>query len=478
MTRQQTESDEPVAMPRLVFIGLDAADARLIALLAGDGTLPTLSVILRTAAATTVRNPAGLYVGALWPTFFTGSSPASHGRYCWKQLRGGTYHDEFYQVEQIRGDPVWQIAEKVGWKTAVVDIPKSFPNPRFKGPFVKDWGTHDPSRGGFQVSGWLSSSDIVGRYGRDRIGQCDSVSRTVEGYTQFRDQLGERAAARAKMISDLITSEGCDVLFAAFSEAHCAGHQCWHLHDTGHYLHDASMRRIVGDPLVEVYVALDRALSTVLGKLTSNDTVILLASHGMGAHYNGVESLAALTMLVDRGLAGCEATGEAPPPHVLSMESAAFRERHRIFPVPNNGAYAAFRLNLVGREPNGKLQPDGAERFLSDFTEMLLSLREADAGSPIFRSGLRSAELFDGPLQGQLPDLLMEWNRDHPIRRIVTPWGVIDNSDGENPRTGDHTPNGMMWVQGPGASFLSKSIIDLSELKGLILGILEMHRPH
>ena len=228
--------------PRLVFIGLDAADATLIAQRISEHGLPTLEALIAQAVATPVRNPVGLYVGALWPSFFTGASPASHGRYCWKQLRGGTYEDEFFQIEQIRGESVWQTAEDAGWKTAVVDVPKSLPLPRFKGPFVKDWGVHDPSRGGFQTQGWLSAAEILSRYGRDGVGSCDSISRTAGGFLAFRDQLCERAAARARMVEDLLITEGCEVVFTVFSEAHCAGHQCWHLHDASHEQHDAMLR--------------------------------------------------------------------------------------------------------------------------------------------------------------------------------------------------------------------------------------------
>ena len=82
--------------------------------------------------------------------------------------------------------------------------------------------------------------------------------------------------------------------------------------------------------------------------------------------------------------------------------------------------------------------------------------------------------MFHGPLATQLPDLLLEWNRDHPIRRIVTPWGVLENAAGDNPRTGDHTPGGMMWVLGRGQHHLPPPSLELSELKGYLLELLDI----
>ncbi|CAE6872735.1 hypothetical protein R69658_08243 [Paraburkholderia aspalathi] len=148
---------------RLIFVGLDAADSRIVERLAAGGSHPAFASIVKRGVSTPIINPPGLYVGALWPTFFTGSSPAEHGRYCWRQLRAGTYQDEFFQIEQIKGTPVWQTVEKLGWRTAVVDVPKALPSPYFKGAIVKDWGTHDPSRGGFQISGWLGRAEFIRR---------------------------------------------------------------------------------------------------------------------------------------------------------------------------------------------------------------------------------------------------------------------------------------------------------------------------
>jgi predicted AlkP superfamily phosphohydrolase/phosphomutase len=456
---------------RLIFIGLDAADLQIVTRLAADGNHPAFASIVGGGVSTPIRNPPGLYVGALWPTFFTGSSPAEHGRYCWRQLRAGTYEDEFFQIEQIRGTPVWEAVEKLGWRTAVVDVPKALPNPYFKGAMVKDWGTHDPSRGGFQISGWLSRTEFIRRYGEDQIGHCDCTPRTPAGFGRFRDDLIARAGTRAKIILGLLTELQPEVVFSVFSEAHCAGHQCWHFHDAGHALHDPLMAALVGDPLMDVYAALDRALACILAQLSPNDTVMVLASHGMGTHYSGIECLPELISMIDHGLRGVSHQ-DIRVPHLLALDARSFREKLRIFPVPNNGAFAALRLNIRGREPAGILDPSAAAALLDEVVPVLCSLYERDTLASIFTRAIRTRDLFRGPLVGQLPDLLLEWNRGYPIRTIVSPWGEVSNSDGANPRTGDHTAEGMLWTVGARASMMQQSPVELSELKEYILRIL------
>jgi predicted AlkP superfamily phosphohydrolase/phosphomutase len=236
------------------------------------------------------------------------------------------------------------------------------------------------------------------------------------------------------------------------------------------------MRAQIGDPLMDVYTGLDRALGALLAQLSAYDTLMVLASHGMGAHYSGVECLPELTSMVDHGLRKLPLIN-GPVPHLLSMNVRAFREEMRIFPVPNNGAFAAFRLNVRGREPAGIVEPDAAGAVLDEFARALRSLYERDSGAPIFTSEVRSHDVFRGAIADQLPDLLLEWNRSHPIRTIVSPWGEVRNSDGASPRTGDHTAQSFAWTVGARADAMRRSPVEISALGEEILRILS-ELPH
>jgi predicted AlkP superfamily phosphohydrolase/phosphomutase len=222
---------------------------------------------------------------------------------------------------------------------------------------------------------------------------------------------------------------------------------------------------------MDVYSGIDRALTSILAHLSSNDTLMVLASHGMGSHYSGVECLPELISLIDHGLRGVPHQGVRVP-HLLAPDTRCFREQLRIFPVPNNGAFAALRLNIRGREPAGILDPGTAEGVLEEVVPVLCALYERDSGAPVFTRAIRTREVYCGSLADQLPDLLLEWNRSHPIRTIVSPWGEIRNSDGANPRTGDHTAEGCLWTVGVHAGVMQQAPIELSELKERILRIL------
>ena len=72
---------------RVLFIGADALDKDTVLAWAEDGTLPTFRRLLREGAWGVTDSPPGLYVGAVWPSFWTSVGPGRHARYCYEQLQ-------------------------------------------------------------------------------------------------------------------------------------------------------------------------------------------------------------------------------------------------------------------------------------------------------------------------------------------------------------------------------------------------------
>ena len=133
---------------------------------------------------------------------------------------------------------------------------------------------------------------------------------------------------------------------------------------------------------------------------------------------------------------------------------AADRSRRRCFAVPTNANCAGIRLNLVGREPHGILRPGpDADAFCSRLTADLQELVDPTSGRPLVKEVLRTAEVFPGEHSSDLPDLLVRWHRDRPISGVASERiGRIVRPDTSTRRTGDHRPEGLFFVRGPGVA--------------------------
>jgi predicted AlkP superfamily phosphohydrolase/phosphomutase len=425
-------------------------------------------------------------VGAVWPSFFTGVSPSRHGRYCYKQIVTGTYAIDRFQPSQLKRPPFWNALSEAGQRVAIVDVPKSPVGTGLNGLQLIDWGTHDPEFGAtFRTWPPSLAGEITSKFGSDPVGDCDGIERTAAGYARFSESLMRRIESKTAILCDLVERDGWDLFMAVFGDSHCVGHQCWTLHDTGHPFHDPALATAVGDPVKQIYVALDAAVGRVLQKAGPETTVMILASHGMGPHFDA-------TFMLDQILERLE-----PPPSQwdrLRISARDYQRRTlrrllrrrplraravdhlRCFQVPNNDVYGGIRVNLIGREPRGRIRPGNECNALFDeLRHELLQLVNLDTGQPVVRDLLRATDLYEGEHLADLPDFLVEWNREAPISRVTSPKiGVLEKRfDGG--RNGDHKPEGFFWALGRGIQagrrVTAVSVMDFAPTIGALLDV-------
>jgi predicted AlkP superfamily phosphohydrolase/phosphomutase len=469
-------------------VGLDALDPDLTREWAEAGVLPGFARLFERGTSGMTVNPEGLFVGAVWPSFFTGVSPARHGRYCFKQIVTGTYTIQRFQPGHLKYHPFWNTLSEAGRRVAIVDVPKSPLAATLNGIQLKDWGPHDPERGEvFQTVPATLAAEITATYGSDPVGDCDKIERTTEGYRTFARNLLQRIEQKTAICRDLLGRDDWDLFLAVYPESHCVGHQCWTIHDSTHPDHDPELARRLGDPLRDVYVSLDRAVTALVEFAGPDTTVIVLASHGMGPHYDA-------TFMLDQILERLEPR-PAPWRRWMTARLAKFSRRWRsvppprrkpnakrpleerlCFPVPNNDVYGGIRVNLAGREPAGRIQPGAEfERFYAALRRDLLQLVNVDTGEPVVQDVHRSTDLYRGEYLADLPDFLVEWNRAAPISRVSSPRiGLLERAF-PGVRTGDHKPEGLFWVTGPGvpanATTAPVSVMDFAPTVGALLGV-------
>jgi predicted AlkP superfamily phosphohydrolase/phosphomutase len=454
---------------RLLVLGADALDKDLVRGWSDDGTLPAFRRLLRDGARGESEAPPGLFVGAVWPSFWTSTSPARHGRYCFEQMAPGSYETVRVRPTDTREPPFWSALSGAGRRVAVLDVPKTFVAPELNGLQVVDWGTHDPDFEGPITWPEPWRDELIARYGRDEVGNCNRHGQSGE-YARLRDQLVARVRARARMIRDVIAREEWDCVIAVFSESHCVGHQCWHLHDPAHADHDAARAREVGDPIRDVYAAIDAAVGEILEGLEPGTTAVVFGSHGMRAHYDATFLLDEMLRRMERPAAAPHAPGtkrrplakriwKRLPPGVravlaplkdpakaaLGLEGVAAR---RYFALPNNDACGAIRVNLIGREPSGRVRSEDFDAVCAQIERDLLDFVNAETGEPLVRRVLRTAELYRGPALEHLPDLMVEWNRDAPVSRVRSPKAGEIAGRYTKCRTGDHSPSGFFCMIG------------------------------
>lgn len=508
---------------RLLVLGMDGAEPALLRKWMADGTLPNLAALSGRGFSAAIRGLPGFFIGSTWPSLYTGTTPARHGFHYQLQIRPGTY--DFHRPEDsglVDAVPFWRTLDDAGRRVAVLDVPLSPPDSSLSGMQVLEWGGHDAVYG-FQARPARSAEEIRSRFGLHPAGtNCDGVRRTAADYAAFVDALVRGVNVKAEMTRHFLRQGSWDLFMQVFSESHCIGHQCWHLHDSSHPAHDASVAGAVGDPLRRVYSAIDAAIGQILEE-AGDCTAFVFSSHGMG-HWYGADFL--LPEILHR-LGVCEPSmrGEhgarhpslaratakwvwhglpapvrarlrgvrtryagKPSGRARGPAIAADVSRSRCFHLRNGLGTGGIRLNLAGREPDGILTPGReTEAFVRELTADLLAVTDERTGQPLIRDVIPVSEHYQGPHLGDLPDLVVEYSDAVPTGstrvgggegasvRVSSPKiGAVEGSNGYG-RTGEHRSQGLMMAAGPGIAVgdlaAEVSILDLAPTWTRLLGV-------
>ncbi len=500
---------------RILFLVIDAGDRELLQQWAADGTLPALDAFLAGSLVGETASVDGLYEGSTWPSFYTGVNPARHGFHRLFQIEPGTY--DFrprLPGEFVHQAPFWSRLSRAGRKVAVLDVPLAGPSEGLNGIQMVEWGSHDAAYG-FQAWPPGLKTDVLKRFGEHPApAPCDSIGRSPRDFRRFADRLIAGVEKKRDLTLHYLEQDDWDLFVQVFTEGHCAGHQCWHLHDPNHPNHDRDVAALTGDPIREVYVAIDRAIGEILSRVDARadaDTIVFfLASHGMthnvGVNFLLEEILARLGVVERWPAAAATAAADRVPlrarldpvvamrgmwgrlprpvraalkPALLPLFESVGRgparagprplparldlARSRCFPHDNGGLVSGIRVNLRGREPMGLVEPGKEmEDFCRELTGDLLDVVHVASGKPMVKRVMRTASLYQGDHVDHLPDLLVEWSdeirvgskavRDDASCRVQVTSSKIGLIEGEYTycRTGDHRPGGLFAVAGPG----------------------------
>jgi predicted AlkP superfamily phosphohydrolase/phosphomutase len=512
-----------MASRRIVMLGIDAANPALLHEWVRDGTLPNLASLLARGLSAPTQSLAGFFVGSTWPSLYTGTTPARHGFHYQAQLRPGTYDLHLPQEDRLVKSPAfWHFLSEAGKRVAILDVPLTQLEPHINGIQMVEWGGHDAVYG-FRTNPPELAQVIDRRFGRHPAGPtCDGVRRSSADYRQFADRLVSGVQLKTRITRELLGQEQWDFFAQVFTETHCAGHQCWHLHDERHPAFDAGVAAAAGDPIRSVYVAVDRAIGEIV-RDAGDALVLVVSAHGMSSSFGAqfllrdilsrleVTRLPAASVARSKPESAIHARARIvwhtlparlratlePVRDLLTHNDRALpaaislgvdAQNSRCFPVGNGLAVGGIRLNIAGREPFGMLQPGAAtDSFVAELCESLAEIVDQRTGKPLIRRVSRTCDLYEGPFLDALPDLLVEWSDDIATgsSRVgtgrgarVSAWSArIGHIEGENSycRTGEHRPGGMFVAAGPGvaAGRIARtiSILDFAPTICGILGV-------
>lgn len=475
---------------RTLMVGLDAINREFVE--AHLDQLPNIAALWRAGPVGEVTG--GTMTGSVWPSFYTGAEPETHGI-----IHHLQWDPALMRIRRSTGDwlstrPFWRDLGERGVKAIALDIPYVFPGPTPDGVVeVMNWGAHD-TVGPFWASDKALEREITRRFGRHPMGFEVPVRKTRRQLEKLLAEMEAGAATKGRLAAWLMRERPWDLFLMSFGESHRGGHILWPDSDGPN---DPSPP----DALLRLYKAVDAGLGEVLAAAGPETDVVLFCLHGMEvntsqSHVASVFIQRAVASF--RGQARAETAGDpfgvmrlarqiVPPGlqiAIAGMVPTWVRDLVVARSVDGGfdwkdtygfcirGDLAGYlRFNIQGREANGAVRPEEVEPLKAHVKAELEALTLPD-GRPVVKSVVFPATDWAGPRQDYLPDVLIEW-APYPdaAQELHSPtlgrmW--VENTVG---RGGNHNFEGFWAHRGPRqpAEARTMRIVDLRQMaEGLV----------
>ncbi len=283
----------------VIAIGLDAADPSLVETWMSQGHLKNLRRLCVQGSYTRLNNFDYYRAETPWTTFLTGCSPQKTGYWAPVKLCKGTYDvEEIGAYDFAEYSPFYALGDD--YRVAVFDVPHSRLSDQVNGLQVSAWGAHSPLTPSQSRPAQLLD-ELVSQHGEHPTLHKDHAScLDLTALSRLQKNLEVGISRRSAICQDLLQREAWDLFLTIFGETHSAGHYLWHLSQPDHPLYPLLGVRSSGNPLLEVFQAVDQAIGEILTKAPEDAYVLIFATHGMGSNVMDLPSMLFLPELLYR----------------------------------------------------------------------------------------------------------------------------------------------------------------------------------
>ena len=117
-----------------LLVGIDAGCRSVLDPLFAEGALPNLRSVFEAGAAGPLESQIPPWTPSAWPSLYTGVNPGKHGVFGFLDFDG--YDWDVVNATSVREHALWQLLDRHGLSSVVVNVPVTHPPRAFDGALV------------------------------------------------------------------------------------------------------------------------------------------------------------------------------------------------------------------------------------------------------------------------------------------------------------------------------------------------------
>lgn len=449
------------AKPRVIVIGLDCADPRLVFEEFRED-LPNLSMLMGEGRFGPLRSTDPPITVPAWTAMMTSKDPGQLGFYGFRNRADHSYGNMAFANSALVKEPtVWDVLGEAGKRSILIGIPQTYPPKPINGLMVCDFLT--PSK----KSTWTFPPEFSERVEEIADGYMIDVEnfRTDDKETLLK-QVYEMTEKRFRLVKRLAVEEDWDFLMMVEMGPDRIHHGFWRWHDRSHRLYEP------GHPLEtairDYYRYLDERIGELLSTLDGETTVLVVSDHGVRGMAGGI---CVNDWLIAEGYLSLKSPVERPSRLTLDMIDWS-----RTIAWGEGGYYSRVFMNVAGREPEG-IVPADEYQSVRDRLRAGLERVADEAGVNIGTRVLYAEDTYRST-RGVAPDMLVYFgNLDwRSIGTVGNPSIHVFSND-TGPDDANHDFHGIFIAAGPGIERGGKETASIYDIAPTILRLLGQEPP-
>jgi predicted AlkP superfamily phosphohydrolase/phosphomutase len=442
-------------MPRVLLIGWDGADWRILDPLLERGDLPNLQALVDRGQKGVLKSTIPTHSWAAWPSFLTGVDPADHGVYDILETVPGTHKQYPVTYKSIKERTFVEDLGAAGRKGLYVDVPLMFPPPDIDATIVA---------GGVLPKGrqYTQPADLPETLERNGAPwQINGMSWTTyhNKPEPYLDEVFELTGKRIKAAEWLMDNTDWDLMASVWVSVDRTQHALSNYVGPDHPDYAKNKDTPLAARVRDVYKQLDDSIGRMVGKTRDDDIILFISDHGFQSCYRTInmdrllQKFGYLDFTASNMILGPMQWGPMRKVARTVYDKLGLHGKVSL-PQPVNWsktkAYTTIRstgegvsVNLAGREPDGIVDPGDFEKVRDEVMDRLASFTDPKTGKKPVKAIFKREEIFKGKHTDRAPDILMEPAVGYSLTHAKS---AIEDADWVS---GDHRIDGTIVAVGP-----------------------------
>lgn len=445
-------------MTKVFVIGLDCAPPEIV--FDPAMPLPNLRALMDQGISGPMASCTPCITVPAWSVMTSGRDPGQLGIYGFRNRADrGYFSARIANGADIRVDRVWDTLGRAGRKCIVVGVPQTYPVRPVNGHLVSCFLT--PNANAPYTWPPALKPEIQRLIGDYRMDVADF--RTEDKAALLR-QIYDVTEQHLKIVRHLMTTKPWDFFMYVEIATDRIHHGFWRFHDPLHPKHDPVSPFVTA--IRDYYIWLDARLGEIIALVPSDCAVMVVSDHGAKRMDGGI---AINHWLIQNGWLTLKAGSQTPAGRVPLSSLDVDWPRTRAW--GEGGYYGRVFLNVMGREPQGVIEPEAFESTRADLAAQIAAIPD-HLGRPLPTRCFRPEGIYR-EVNGIPPDLLVYFG-DLLWRSIGTVdaqhLDVIHTFDNDTgPDDCNHAEQGIFVLREPGARAIAAPPANLIEIHDVLI---------